>query len=273
MAQKGKGRARDEERGIHAGYDPSRRITRDRFHGVIGQQASSATGEQPLITSEKPYAHADVYLRTPADNGPSWVGARFRAYAIVGQIRSLEYEVVLAVSPGTRAGVRVLRMRSHGAIDQWEITLQLAVGLPVPAGEYEIELVSFDDACCDDESPPAPSVSGQSTWTAPNALAVQGTLSAGPTRLQKVYGLLDAATAAATFFGLVDKGGAVANGDAFLVAPFPVPDLWPRSFSFGADPRGLRFGTQARWALSSTSGVVTLIGAAGGAIVSAERVP
>jgi len=134
-------------------------------------------------------------------------------------------------------------------------------------------VLSTDD-CCYGAALGLVVVSGaalaSSEWTAPNVpKAVQGVLSGGPTTLTKAYGYLEVASPASSFFGFVDKAAAIVNGDLFLVAPVPVPDLWPRAFSFSFDPRGLRFAAQARWCVSATDDAVTL--SVGVAKVEGER--
>lgn len=108
--------------------------------------------------------------------------------------------------------------------------------------------------------PPNPIVAGN-----------QGILSPGPDALTKVYASkVDPATPAG-FFGLVDKAGAVVNGDAWRVAPVPVvAGLGVIPFPYPLDPTGIDFLFQARWAYSSTFANVTLVGAAA-VIAQAER--
>lgn len=104
------------------------------------------------------------------------------------------------------------------------------------------------------------------------AFAQQGILSPGPSALTKVYGFLEAAAAPGLFVGFVDSAVALVGGELFIIAPTPVPNTFPRVFSFGFDPDGLFFPTQARWVVS-TSPFAVALGAGGDvAIVQSERI-
>lgn len=112
------------------------------------------------------------------------------------------------------------------------------------------------------------------TWdqpASPIVMAQQGILTPGPGTLEGLYGFTDPATPAG-FFGLVDKATPVVNGDVWRVAPVPIGGLGVTDkLSFNFHPDGVDFANQARWVLSSTLGIVTLLGA-GGAVVQGDRI-
>lgn len=104
------------------------------------------------------------------------------------------------------------------------------------------------------------------------AFADQGQLSLGPAALTKAYGFLEIAAALNLFVGFVDSLAPLVGGERFIVAPIPVPNLFPRLFSVSFDPDGVPFAQSIRWAVSGNPLVVALAGAGNGAIVQGERV-
>jgi hypothetical protein len=104
------------------------------------------------------------------------------------------------------------------------------------------------------------------------AFAQQGVLSSGPASLTKAYGFLEPAAAASLYVGFVDSAAPLVGGEPFIVAPAPVPNTWPRVFSFSFDPDGIPFANQIRWVVSTSPLAVALGGPGDVAIVQGERI-
>lgn len=104
------------------------------------------------------------------------------------------------------------------------------------------------------------------------AFSDQGQLSTGPAALTKAYGFLEIAAAANLFIGFVDSLAPLVGGEPFIIAPIPIPNVFPRLFSVNFDPDGVPFTQAIRWAVSTNPLVVALAGAGSGAIVQGERI-
>lgn len=104
------------------------------------------------------------------------------------------------------------------------------------------------------------------------AFLQQGVLSLGPSALTKAYGFLEPAAAANLYIGFVDSLAVLVGGERFIVAPAPVPNVWPRAFSFSFDPDGVPFANQIRWVVSPNPLVVLLGGPGDVAVVQGERI-
>lgn len=106
----------------------------------------------------------------------------------------------------------------------------------------------------------------------PLIFAQQGLLSPGPSSLTKAYGFLEVAAAANLFVGFVDSLAPVVGGERFIVAPVPVPNVWPRLYSQSFDPDGVPFQTAIRWVVSSNPLIVALGAPGDVAVVQGERI-
>jgi hypothetical protein len=168
---------------------------------------------------------------------------------------------------------RTILIAWHPGVTKW------AFDFFGPVGATCRPIMSTDKCACGGAAFPIIPANGsrleRRIWTpSPSqpAFAQQGQLSLGPSALTKAYGFLEPAAAASLYVGFVDSLAPLVGGEPFIVAPAPVPNTWPRVFSFSFDPDGVPFAQAIRWAVS-TSPLAVAFGAGGDvAIVQGERI-
>jgi hypothetical protein len=150
-------RSRMEIRNGDTSFDPYRRITRDRKLQRITQQAiSAAAGECQLLEAVKPFPNANIYLRATPAQLASFVGANVRVYSVTDQTKTLEAEATITTAPTPLQGFLAVKIRARGGLDSLIVTIRIDIGQPLPQGELDVELVSFECGGDEEEATPAP---------------------------------------------------------------------------------------------------------------------
>lgn len=149
-------RSRMEIRNGDTSFDPYRRITRDRKLQRITNEARSITGECQLLEAVKPFPNANIYLRATPAELLSFVGAIVRVYSITDQTKTLEAEATITSAPTSLQGFLAVKIRARGGLDALVVALQLPPAAPLPQGELDVELVSFECGGDEEEATPAP---------------------------------------------------------------------------------------------------------------------
>jgi hypothetical protein len=207
-----------------------------------------------------------LHLSEPANVGgrPNTAQWRFEVYALQGEGEFLLGVVTTSsVASGARPA-RTIALAYCPGTNAWRVQVFGPVGATCQAymssdqccvGGF-LGLVGANDAVIS-RSKPAPIT----------FLSQQGILSSGPTTLYSLSAFADEAVGPA-WIGVVDKDTPIANGDSWLDLPMQIEaggagnvrNLVKRWRD------GLVFTSQARWAISSTPGTVTLgpVASAGG---------
>lgn len=149
-------RSRAEIRNGDTSFDPYRRITRDRKLQRITNEARSITGECQLLEAVKPFPNANIYLRATADQLLSFIGATVRVYSVTDQTKTLEALATITAAPNPLEGFLAVKIRARGGLDALVVALQLPPAAPLPQGELDTELVSFECGGDEEEATPAP---------------------------------------------------------------------------------------------------------------------
>jgi hypothetical protein len=245
----------------NAETNATRRTTFNQELKRLVLPAGGGPVEQVLMSSREPYSNADVYVRASATVLLAFSGAVFRAYALTGEVRSLEYQSAPLALPDALEGLHVLRMRNHGALDGWEITVSLdPATVAIPPGDVAVSLVSWDCGGGDtteSPSPPGPVLAFaqyvRATLTNTDIVTALGT------SLWQIWATLDPGSGSDVWFQVFDQAGALVGGET-PVLRLRITAGAIGSFDFSG-VEGYTFQNGIVWGLSSTANTYTSVAA------------
>lgn len=201
-----------------------------------------------------------ISLSQEADSMAVW---RFQVFAITDEGERELGQFVTRPPGAGDPGARVVAFVSCPGARSWRVQAfgpaPTVVGAAVVTASAELNIasthLSISGAGVADIVPVNGTRKLGIVHPAPQFLAGQGILSAGPGQLFTLQGFTDPAQPV-SYIGPVDKAAAVVNGDVFADAPIQLP---PGGANFVLSwPDGLPFANQIRWAISSTINPITL---------------